>query len=220
LPNGNELIVLSPDLFKPPSRMFEWDGTALSEVAAPPGAPVNTSFTQSFMLLPTGEVLLTDFSSDIEMYTPSNLTPVAAAIPVITSLPALVTTAGTPAAPEVERAIESSARAADADALPLTTLHPGRTYNVSAQRMNGLSEAVAYGDDAQPATNYPIIRITSAATSHVFYCRTFDHSNRAIGPDVVGSTSFSIPATTEHGLAKLELIANGIPSPAITVNIK
>ena len=223
LPNGNELIVLSPGLFQPPTHMFEWDGTALSEVAAPPGAPLNTSFTQSFMLLPTGEVLLTDFTSDIEMYTPANPTPVAAAVPVITSLPALVTTAGALAEPEVEVEVEvepSVRAAADADALPLTTLHPGRTYNVSAQRMNGLSEAVAYGDDAQPATNYPIIRITSAATSHVFYCRTFGHSNRAIGPDVVGSTNFAIPATTERGLAKLELVANGIASPAITVNIK
>jgi hypothetical protein len=86
--------------------------------------------------------------------------------------------------------------------------------------MNGLSEAVAYGDDAHAATNYPLARIKNTATGHVFYCRTFAHSNRSIAPSETGMTSFIVPAGVEKGTATLELVANGIASPAITINVK
>jgi hypothetical protein len=55
---------------------------------------------------------------------------------------------------------------------------------------------------------------------HVQYCRTHDHSTRAIGPDKTGITQFDVPATAERGLAMLEVVANGIPSPPILVNVK
>jgi hypothetical protein len=103
--------------------------------------------------------------------------------------------------------------------LSALSLARGNTYSVTALRMNGLSEAVAYGDDAQPATNYPIVRLTMADTSHVFYCRTFDHSTRAIGPSAIGSTSFTVPAGAETGRAIIELVANGIPSRAVGITV-
>src|ERR1041384_2300475 len=114
------------------------------------------------MLLPTGEVLLTDFTNDIEMYRPTVKTPVSAAVPVINSLSSF-------------------------------TLTRGGTFSLTGQRLNGLSEAVSYGDDAQGATNYPIVRITTTSTTpnHVFYARTFNHSTRAIGPNVTGTTRSS-----------------------------
>jgi hypothetical protein len=215
MPNGNELFVMSPGVYGTPTHVFEWDGAAMTEVSAPPNAPNNSSYNQNLMLLPTGEVLLTDFTNDIEMYTPADRTPVAAAAPVISEMPKLVT-AATPD-PLVYHADDEHLAGVP---LALTTLHPGLTYKISALRMNGLSEAVGYGDDAQPATNYPIIRVTNLATSHVFYTRTHAHSTRAIGPGVEGATKFDLPATTELGLSKLELVANGIASPAVTVNIK
>jgi len=189
LPNGNVLLALSPGIFQNGTRMTEWNGSTFTLVANPPNAPSNSSFHQNFMLLPTGEVLLTDFSNDIEMYRPTVTTPVAAAVPVISTLSA-------------------------------TTLVHGSTFTMTAQRMNGLSEAVAYGDDAQPATNYPIVRITMNANNHVFYCRTFNHSTRAIGPSVSGTTSFTVPSTTETGAARIQLIANGIASAAVNVTIQ
>lgn len=191
LPNGNVLIAMSPGVFGTGTRMVEWDGAAFTLVANPPKAPSNSSYHQNFMLLPTGEVLLTDFSNDIEMYRPTVKTPVAAAVPVINTVSSL-------------------------------TLTRGATFSLTAQRMNGLSEAVAYGDDAQPATNYPIVRITTTSTTpnHVFYARTSGHSTRAIGPSVTGMTNFTVPSGTTVGAAKIELIANGIPSPAVAVTIK
>jgi len=189
LPNGNVLLAMSPGVFQSGTHMIEWDGSSFTEVARPPRAAGNSSFVNNFMLLPTGEVLLTDFSSDIEMYRPTAQTPVHAATPLISTLSSV-------------------------------SLSRGQTYSATALRMNGMSEAVAYGDDAQPATNYPIIRITMNDTSHVFYCRTFNHSNRAIGPSAIGSTSFTVPAGAETGSAILELVANGIPSTPIGVTVQ
>jgi hypothetical protein len=228
MPNGNELLAMSPGVFQTPTHMYEWNGTALGEVAAPPNAQFDSSYQNNFMLLPTGEVLLTDFSGDIELYTPATRTPVTAAVPSITSTPTLVAGLANaePAAPAVAEPAAAPAvaePAAASDSLTpaaVATLHPGSTYNVAALRMNGLSEAVAYGDDAHPATNYPIVRITITATHHVFYCRTFAHSTRAIGTTVSGTTNFTIPATAEKGAAVLELVANGIPSPSISINLK
>jgi hypothetical protein len=189
LPNGNALFVMSPGIFQTGSHMIEWDGTRFTEVAAPPRAVSNSSYHQNFMLLPTGEVLLTDFSNDIELYRPTVRTPVSAAVPVINSVSTL-------------------------------TLVHGGTFSLTAQRLNGLSEAVAYGDDNQPATNYPIVRITMASNNHVFYARTFGHSTRAIGPSVTGMTNFTVPAGIERGSARLQLVANGIPSAAVNVTIQ
>jgi hypothetical protein len=180
---------MSPGVFNVPTHMFEWDGVRFTDVAAPPRASGNPSYVNNFMLLPTGEVLLTDFSNDIELYTPTVRTVVSAARPTINTISS-------------------------------QTLVRGQTFSLTALRLNGLSEAVAYGDDAAPATNYPIVRITMVSNGHVFYARTFNHSTRAIGPSVTGMTSFTVSAATERGSARLELIANGIPSTAVSVTIQ
>jgi hypothetical protein len=46
---------------------------------------------------------------------------------------------------------------------------PGNTYTVSGTQFNGFSQGAAYGDDAQMATNYPLVRITNTGSGHVFY---------------------------------------------------
>ena len=45
-----------------------------------------------------------------------------------------------------------------------TDLVHGHTYVLSGTQFNGLSQACSYGDDAQMATNYPLVRITNTAT--------------------------------------------------------
>ena len=64
---------------------------------------------------------------------------------------------------------------------PAITLAPatvtrGSTYGISGTQFNGLSQAAAVGDEFNAATNYPLVRITNAATAHVFYARTHGHS--------------------------------------------
>src|SRR5579863_5372750 len=53
-----------------------------------------------------------------------------------------------------------------------TTVTVGHTYTISGTQFNGLSQGAAYGDDAQSATNYPIVRIRNDATLHYFFTRT------------------------------------------------
>jgi hypothetical protein len=70
LPDGNVLVAVNPG-GTPPSVFFEFDGTNLHEEPSPPNAPSTVPFNLRMLLLPTGQVLLTDESSDVEIYTPS-----------------------------------------------------------------------------------------------------------------------------------------------------
>lgn len=69
--NGSVLMMASPGFGSPPSSFFEWDGTNLTQVQGPPNAPSDGSYFGNMLMLPSGQVLLTDFSDDIELYTPT-----------------------------------------------------------------------------------------------------------------------------------------------------
>jgi hypothetical protein len=216
LPNGDVLLAASPGVFNPPVTFFEFNGT-FKEVAAPPNASGNTSYANFLLLLPTGEVMLTDFTNDIELYTPAAGV-AAAAVPVITSVPALVTKLPARALDEGEPPLdgaESTVRLR-----PLTTIELGRTYKLAGKRFNGISQGAYYGDDQQSSTNYPLVRLTNVVTKHVAFCRTHDHGPMSIAPETRGTTRFDVPATADRGLANLVVIANGISSPPILVNVK
>ncbi len=102
-----------------------------------------------------------------------------------------------------------------------TTVTRGMTYSISGTQFNGLSQANAFGDEYQTATNYPLVRITNNATTHVFYARTHDHSTMGVatGSEVV-STHFDVPASMEKGASQLEVVANGIPSAPVSVTVQ
>ena len=102
----------------------------------------------------------------------------------------------------------------------VTNINRGKTYRISGHNFNGFSQGAAYGDDAQAATNYPLVRITNRATGHVFYARTHDHSTMAVAYSGLASTQYDVPAGMEPGLADLVVVANGIPSVPITVNVQ
>ncbi|HZP67430.1 MAG TPA: kelch repeat-containing protein [Rudaea sp.] len=94
-------------------------------------------------------------------------------------------------------------------------------YPISGTQFNGLSQGAMYGDDSQMATNYPLVRIVNKASGHVFYARTHDHSSMGVatGTTVV-STHFDVPATVETGPSSLAVVANGIPSPPVDIDVK
>src|SRR5262249_11970557 len=50
-----------------------------------------------------------------------------------------------------------------------TNVTRGSTYKISGTQFNGLSQANAFGDEYETATNYPLVRITNNSTGHVFY---------------------------------------------------
>jgi hypothetical protein len=92
---------------------------------------------------------------------------------------------------------------------------------ISGTQFNGLSQGGAYGDDAQMATNYPLVRITNNASGNVVYCKTHNHSTMAVATgSAIVSTEFDIPSTIQLGASELVVVANGIPSAAASVAIQ
>ena len=102
-----------------------------------------------------------------------------------------------------------------------STITRGSTYTISGTQFNGLSQAAAFGDELETATNYPLVRITNNSTHHVFYARTHDHSSMGVatGTESV-STSFDVPALMETGASTLAVVANGITSVTVSVTVQ
>jgi hypothetical protein len=90
LPDGNVLLDTSPGIFNTPSTFLEWDGTKLNKTTAPPNAPNDSSYVGDMVILPTGQVLFTDFSTDVEIYTAAG-TACSTCVPTITSVAATLT---------------------------------------------------------------------------------------------------------------------------------
>ncbi len=97
----------------------------------------------------------------------------------------------------------------------------GSTYKISGTQFNGLSQAAAFGDEYQTATNYPLVRVTNTASGHVFFFKTHDHSTMGVatGSKTV-STNFDVPSGAETGASTLVVVANGIPSAAVNITVK
>src|SRR6058998_1552002 len=71
-PNGNVLVFASPSRFYPPAgQFFEYDGASLAATSTPPSALLDASYVGHLLVLPTGQILFTDFSTDVEVYTPA-----------------------------------------------------------------------------------------------------------------------------------------------------
>jgi hypothetical protein len=101
-----------------------------------------------------------------------------------------------------------------------TTVSPGGSYVVSGDHFNGFSQGAAYGDDAQSATNYPLVRITNLATGHVFYSRTHDHTSMSVAYGGIVSTHFDVSDNQELGTSSLVVVANGIPSAPVFIDVR
>jgi hypothetical protein len=69
-PNGKVLMMASPGYGDTPSTFLEWDGKNLTEVPPSPNAAIDGSYYGNMLVLPTGQIPLTDFYS-VAVYTPS-----------------------------------------------------------------------------------------------------------------------------------------------------
>jgi hypothetical protein len=101
-----------------------------------------------------------------------------------------------------------------------STLSAGHTYTLVGAQLNGRSQGAYYGDDAQAATNYPIIRIANVQTGDVFYARSFGFSTMSVAAGTLGKTKFTIQAGAETGDSLLEVVTNGIASKPVLVTVK
>ena len=72
-PNGKVLAMLSPGLFASGCQFVEYDPVAntLTNTANPTNCPSDSSYVGHLMILPTGQIMFTDFSGRVEIYTPA-----------------------------------------------------------------------------------------------------------------------------------------------------
>ncbi|MBZ5665587.1 MAG: choice-of-anchor D domain-containing protein [Acidobacteriia bacterium] len=189
-PNGKVLAMLSPGLFQGGCQFVEYDPTTntLTNTANPSNCPSDSSYVGHLMILPTGQIMFTDFSGTVEIYTPAAGV-VGGVAPTINALSGSV---GSPSTNTV----------------------------LSGAQLNGLSEANAYGDDYQGATNYPLVRLVPAAAPNtVYYATTHDESTHSIAPSTSNSTKFDVPAGLPSGSYNLYVVANGIESNPVVVDV-
>ena len=87
LPNGQVLVMLGPSGFNAGCQMELYNPATnkLTNTTNPAACPSDPTFVGHFMLLPTGQVLFSDFSGNLAIYTPAAGV-VASAIPKITSI--------------------------------------------------------------------------------------------------------------------------------------
>jgi hypothetical protein len=201
-PNGRVLVLAGSlyrnagppvDFFSKNLQVFEYDpGTGKLTTLGPQppsGATSQDTWTGRFLLLPSGEILLSTEQSQVYIYTPDSAegSYQAAWQPTITTFP--------------------------------TTLIIGHSYLLTGTGLNGLSQANNYGDDAQMATNYPIVQITDTSNSKVFYLRTQDFSTLGLATSGPQTASVTVAQGTPPGSYNLVVIANGIPSTLLAVEI-
>ena len=94
LPDGHVLVVASPGDYKRPARVFDFNGTTLTQVPNPPNASLIASNYVYMLVLPTGQILVNDRVGDVEVYNPTG-SPQLAWMPTIAAVPTALSVGGT-----------------------------------------------------------------------------------------------------------------------------
>lgn len=209
LPSGKVLLMASPGVnHQPPAHFFLLDGMSWSQIADPKNAANLSAYYGYMIVLPTGEVMFNSRLGDIELYRDTGAI-AANAAPVI-------------AAPFAAASPTISPRTGpfptECLSIP-TTLVAGQSYCIPGRQLNGVSQAAAYAEGYQSATNYALVRIVNAKTKHVFYARTFGQSGMWVTHNAEAWTHFTVPAGVETGAATLYAVANGIASNPVSVTV-
>jgi len=193
LPDGNILVYTSPGVFAGNGKFYEFTFGTNTFVSAPSttAGGVLQSWQGRTLLLPTGQVLW-------------------AAADGRTIDVELYTSPGTVKA--AWRPVITSVPA---------TINRGTTYTISGKQFSGFSVGSDYGDDAQAASNFPLVAVRNNATHHIFLGRTTNFSTMGIATgNITESANFVIPSKAETGASTLYVVTNGILSggKAVTIN--
>ena len=205
MPSGKVICVagsavpLDGDFFSLGTTFLEYDpsssATVIPNLDVQPGIAAGTYTYQCwFILLPTGQLLVSAQAGTLFLYTPDP-----------------TTSAPNPAWAPANISVAS-------------TMVQGHSYTLSGTQLNGMTQACAYGDDGNMATNYPIVQLTNPSTSEVVYLRSYNFSTMGIAtgttvPDDLQSCTIDIPQNLATGNWSLVVIANGIPSASVPVQI-
>jgi hypothetical protein len=92
-------------------------------------------------------------------------------------------------------------------------------YLLTGTGFNGISEGASYGDDAQMASNYPLVRLADKS-GNVTYARTYGWSSSGLmNGSATGSTYFTLPAgilSAPYQAYTLRVVVNGNASIGIS----
>jgi hypothetical protein len=206
MPNGRVILMGgtttpdSGDYFSLNPVFLEYDpnsgATTLPQLDVQPPLPGGTWTWQcNFLLLPTGQLLCSNHNdNDLLLYTPDP----AISAPHHSWRPAHISVPN--------------------------EMMPGHTYRLYGTQLNGLSQAVSYGDDGGMATNYPIVRISHVSSGETVYLRSHHFSTMGVStgdrdPEDLKHCAIDIPASIPIGHWHLVAIANGIESRPVDIEI-
>jgi hypothetical protein len=221
-PDGTVFVTGSYTASNGPGNTAIYD-TATGKWAVGPVFPNDDNAGDSFaVLLTNGDVLVEGDSGTSYVFNGTTLTTGPATLGSLMLLPTGQVLVGGGVITEVYNSTGTyqAAWAPTISAHP-ATVTPATTYSISGTQFNGLSQANAFGDELQTATNYPLVRITNNSTHHVFYARTHDHSTMGVATGTATvSTNFDVPGLIETGASTLQVVANGIPSAAVAITVE
>jgi hypothetical protein len=208
LANGNILLVAgqwtSGNIWNGPCHYLEFDGTGYDEIDDPPAESAQVGALPSYsdamaITLPNGDVVTTTGSARLVFFTPGSLTPPAGAAPVVDH-------------------VESNSGTT-------TTLQPDATFTVFGTRLNGVVIGPGNKDEQSCNTNFPIVRLTYGDGT-VIYCRTTncrlqsdDSAYMGIDPAAETKADFTIPENAPNGACTLDVVATGMASNGLSVNV-
>jgi hypothetical protein len=171
----------------PTPGIYPTQGT-YTEVLGPgnPGAPSiwNDCGTTTMLDLPDGTVLMDSGCNNAQLYV---YTPAGSPLPL--------------GQPQVQSVVAATAGGCS------------DCYLLTGTGLNGISEGASFGDDAQMATDFPIVQLTDGS-GNVAYARTYNWTTTSIAPGAPGMTNFQLPSGFEPCV--LRAIGNGNPSPVVS----
>ena len=204
--NGNVIVEGSPfkGTFSSPSLIYEWNGTTLTQVAAPPNAVNTASYQGHMLLLPNGQIMYTDFSKDVEFWTAAG-TYESAWQPTITSVPSTLVLGTTYAISGTQFNGLSQGAAygddfQDATNYPLVRIVNNTTGHVFYAKTHGHSTmAVATGNELV-STNFDVPAGMETGSSSLYVVANgIPSAAAAVTVSTSGGGSFTIATTPTKG---------------------
>ena len=195
-PNGKVLEMVAPPGFAPGCQFMEYDPSTntLANTANPPSCPGDQSYIGHLMVLPTGQIMFTDFGSG----------------------PTVVYNFSGSVDPVAKPTILAASTSLKAGSV--NNLLYGKQLNGLGQ--NNAYGDDYQGDTDFPLVRLTCVGGGNCTVGNVYYTLTHNESTHSIAPGTIMYTKFDIPSTVPPGKYQLQSVANGIGSNSVIVSVK
>ncbi len=160
--NGNVIVMGSPfsGTFSSPSNFYEWNGSTLTSYPNPSRASSDASYVGHLLVLPTGQIMFTDFSTTVEILTTAG-TYQSAWQPTITTFTSNLTPGSTYSISGTQfNGLTQGAAYGDdfqdATNYPLVQIVNNSTHNVAYAKTHGHSTMGVATGSAIVSTNFDV----------------------------------------------------------------